>query len=423
MSGSGAALEAGAGPASAGRRTADGERAAQAEAAPRARPLTGRASLVVRWRAMSRAAIRMMFHGKLKMIGTLSGVVFAVILSNQQAGTFLGLLRKNTMLVDNAGADLWVMPPSAAQIQAGPTLPDAALMQARTTPGVAWAEPLLFGGGTVKRQDGGSEAVQILGVRLPAMKGGPWNVVAGSKESLGQPDTMIFEDSQRDKLGGMNLGSVRELNGHKIRAGGFTWGLIPFGPSFAFAEYDLARTLLHVEPYRVSYVLAGVSPGHDPEAVAVELQRRVPEARVMTARALRASTIGFVLTRTPIGLTFGTATLFGLVVGFVIVALTMFSAVIDNLREFGTLKAIGATNGDLAILLLVQSVTYAILGSLVGLAVVSAMANGIRSAQLALILSPQLLGGTVIAMLLLCTFASSLSLLRLRKLEPAMVFR
>jgi putative ABC transport system permease protein len=416
--GSGAAIETGAGPASATRPAS----AAQGGAG-HAQPLTGRASLLVRWRAMARAAIRMMFHGKLKMVGTLFGVVFAVILSNQQAGTFLGLLKKNTMLVDNAGADVWVIPPSAAQIQAGPTLPDAALMAARTTPGVAWAEPMLYGAGSVKRQDGGTEAVQIVGVRLPAMKGGPWNMVSGSPEALAQPDTMIFEDSQRDKLGGMNLGSVRELNGRKVRAGGFTWGLVPFGPSFAFAEYDLARSLLNVEPYRVSFVLVGAAPGQDPEALAATLQKRVPEARVMTATALRSSTIMYILTRTAIGVTFGTATLFGLIVGFVIVALTMFSAVIDNLREFGTLKAIGATNGDLAVLLLVQSVAYAVMGSLVGLAVVSMMANGIRSAQLALNLSPQLFGGTVIAMLLLCTFASSLSLLRLRKLEPAMVFR
>lgn len=417
MSGSGAVMDRGAGPASARRP------GVEEAGATRAQPLTGRASLTVRWRAMARAAIRMMFHGKLKMIGTLFGVVFAVILSNQQAGTFLGLLKKNTMLVENAGADLWILPPSAAQIQAGPTLPDAVLMQARTTPGVAWAEPMLYGGGTVKRQDGGTEAVQIVGVKLPAQKGGPWNMVAGSKGALAQPDTMIFEDSQRDKFGGMNLGSVRELNGRKVRAGGFTWGLVPFGPAFAFAEYDLARSLLGVEAHRVSFVLVGVAAGKDAGAVAADLQRRVPEARVMTAEALRSSTIMYILTRTAIGVTFGTATLFGLIVGFVIVALTMFSAVIDNLREFGTLKAIGATNGDLAVLLLVQSVTYAVMGSLVGLAVVSMMANGIRSAQLAMNLSPQLYGGTVIAMLLLCTFASSLSLLRLRKLEPAMVFR
>ncbi|MFO0593543.1 MAG: ABC transporter permease [Polyangiaceae bacterium] len=394
-----------------------------ARAVESARPLAGRAPLLVRWQAMATAAVRMMFHGKLKMIGTLFGVVFAVILSNQQAGTFLGLLGKNTMLVDNVGADVWILPPNAVQITAGPTLSDSALMQARTTPGVAWAEPLLYGGGSLARGDGGTEAITIVGVKLPEMRGGPWNVVAGSKDALSQPDTMLFEDSQRDKFGGMNLGSVREVNGRKVRAGGFTWGLVPFGPALAFADYDLARLLLHTEANRLNFVIIGVEPGRDVKAVAADIAARVPEAKVMTSKDLRSSTIDYILWRTAIGVTFGTATLFGLIVGFVIVALTMFSAILDNIREFGTLKAIGATNGDLAFLLVVQSVLYAVMGSLVGLSVVSMMANGMRSAQLAMLLPAWLFGGTFVMMLGLCLVASSLSLVRLRKLEPAMVFR
>lgn len=389
----------------------------------KAAPLPGRAPLFTRWRAMARAGLRMMFHGKLKMAGTLFGVVFAVILSNQQAGTFLGLLSKTTMLLDNAGADIWIAPPGTMQVQPGGVLPVTAATRARVTPGVAWAEPIIHAGGSVKRPDGGTEAVTIVGVKWPSGRGGPWNIVAGDSAVLGQPDTMVFEDSQRDKYGGMNLGSVREVNGRAIRAGAFTWGLVPFGASYAFAEYDLARLLTRTDSDRTHFVLVGVEPGQDPSAVADALRGRVPEAAVFTKRELRASTIKFVLTRTAIGVTFGTATLFGLIVGFVIVALTMFSSVLDNLREFGTLKAIGSTTGDLAVLLLVQSVTYATIGSALGLGVVSLLANAIRSAQLALNLSAPLFGGTFALMLLLCMTASSLSVLRIRKLEPAMVFR
>ena len=107
----------------------------------------------------------------------------------------------------------------------------------------------------------------------------------------------------------------------------------------------------------------------------------------------------------------------------VIVALSMFSAVVDNLREFGTLKAIGATTWDLAKLLLVQSVAYALLGTLIGLALVTRIAEGIRSPKLAVILPPELLVGTTVLMVLLCITASSLALLRIRNIEPAMVFR
>ncbi|MEN9603834.1 MAG: hypothetical protein RL545_523, partial [Actinomycetota bacterium] len=73
---------------------------------------------------MGKVGLRMMFHDKAKLVGTLVGVVFAVVLSNQQVGTFLGLLQKNVMLVENAGADLWITPASTESLvsAAGQTL-------------------------------------------------------------------------------------------------------------------------------------------------------------------------------------------------------------------------------------------------------------------------------------------------------------
>jgi putative ABC transport system permease protein len=372
---------------------------------------------------MASLAVRMMFHDKLKMAGTLVGVVFAVVLSNQQAGTFLGLMKKNTMFIDNAGADLWIVPASTPALQPGKPIGEDALHSALVTPGVAWAEPMLYGGATVSLPGGGSEQVTLVGTRLPMKKGGPWNLVAGSADALAHPDTMLFEDSERDKLGGLNLGSIREVNGHKIRVGGFTWGLVPFGASYAFAEYDLARRMLRGDVDQTSFVLVGLASGANPGEVRDALQARMPKVEVLTTAQFSRATIRHLLTRTPIGVTFGTSTLFALIVGFVIVALSMFSAVVDNVREFGTLKAIGATTWDLAKLLFLQSIVFALMGSTVGLAAVTQIAGAIRSPKLGVQLPPAMLLGTTLMMIFICIAASSLALLRLRKVEPAMVFR
>jgi putative ABC transport system permease protein len=391
--------------------------------ARRARPLPGRASLWIRWRAMIRVAWSMMFHDKLKMAGMLFGVVFSVILTNQAAGTFIGLLSKNTMFIDNAGADIYVVPPGTQQLVGGQQLGDVALVEARTTKGVAWAEPLLWGGATIKLPSGGTEPVTVIGTKYPGNKGGAWNLVAGDPSVLSQPDTMIFEDSQREKLGGLNVGSVREVNGHKTHVGGFTWGLLPFGPPLAFADYEYARELMHIDRDRVNYVILAVQPGVDVESVKRDLQAKIPEAEVLTKAEIRARTVSDVLGRTAIGVTVGSIAGVGLVVGFVIVALTMFSSVVDNLREFGTLKAIGTTTLDLAKLLFVQSVTYAVIGTVLGVAAVRLLGSAIRSAKMALIMPLELHLATVLVMVGVCVAASSLALLRLRKLEPAMVFR
>ena len=376
-----------------------------------------------RWRTMARVGLAMMFHDKLKMVGTLTGVVFAVVLSNQQAGTFLGLMQKNVMFIENSGADLWIVPPATEALQPGKLMSDTPLMQARVVGGVAWAEPLIYSAATMSLPKGGSQPVTIIGTAFPRRAGGPWNLVRGERTVLDAPDTMIFEDADREFFGNLNLGSVRELNGRRIVAGGFTWGLIPFGPSFAFADYDLARELLRVPRDQLHYVLIGLEPGADVAAVKSEILRRTPDTIIFTRSEFKAATIRYILTKTAIGITFGTSAMFGLLVGFVIVSLSMFSAVVDNVREFGTLKAIGATNGDLARLLFVQSVTYASMGSLIGLALVTRVAEGIRSAKLALQLPPELLIATALLMMVMCIFASSLALFRLRKVEPGMVFR
>jgi putative ABC transport system permease protein len=396
---------------------------APAAAPPRAAPRRAQRGAGLRFWTMARVGLRMMVHDKLKMLGTLIGVVFAVLLSNQQAGTFLGLLGKNTMFIDNAGADIWVMPPNSEALAGGKFIPESIWRQARGVSGVAWAEPLLFGGGTIAVPGGSAEAVTIIGTRLPAAKGGPWNMVAGDSSVLRSPDTMVFEDGVRDMLGGLNLGSVREVNGRNVQVGAFTWGLLPFGPAYAFADYDLARLLLHVDADRTHFILVGVEKGQDPAAVRDALQARFPDVKVVTRDDFRRSTTRYVLGRTAIGVTLGTSTVFGLLIGFVIVALTTFSAVIDNIREFGTLKAIGATTWDLAKLLLAQSIAYGLLGSLIGLTLVTRIADVVRSPKFAIVLSPTMAVGTTLGMIVLCTVASSFALIRLRNLEPAMVFR
>ena len=81
------------------------------------------------------------------------------------------------------------------------------------------------------------------------------------------------------------------------------------------------------------------------------------------------------------------------------------------------------TTRDLARLLLVQSVLFALAGSLIGLTLVTRMSEAIRSPQLALVLPPWLFAGTSVLMVLMCMAASSLALLRVRRVEPGMVFR
>lgn len=369
------------------------------------------------------AAVRMALHDRTKLVGALLGVVFATFLGAQQLGIFLGLVQKNTLLADGVVADVWIAPRDTQQATASVTLPERTLFLARTTPGVAWADPLLLAGGSLVTDGGTSEAVQLVGFEADRGHGGPWNVVAGDPAALRVPGTVFVDAIDRGRHGGTQVGSVRELNGRRVQVVGFTSGLQPFGPTYTFADYDTALRLLGRTDRDPSFVLVGVAPGADPDEVVAALAAQLPDLDVFTAEAFHDRIVRYLLTETQIGVSFGTSTVFGLLVGFVIVGLTMFSGVVDNLREFGMLKAIGATTLDLALLLLVQALFYGLAGSGLGLLLVGGLARGLRSPELSLVLPPWLVLGTPAVMLAVCVAASSLALFRLRGLEPAMVFR
>lgn len=381
-----------------------------------------RTSILSRWLTMSRTAVRMMVHDRLKMLGTLFGVVFAVILCLQQLGVMFGLIYRNTMFVTESGADVWLVPPSTEALQPGKPLSESVLLAARVHPDILAAEPLIYGAATVSLPTGGGEPLTLIGTRWPYTLGGPWSMVAEDRMVLAQPDTLIFEDSKREQFGGLNINSLREVNGRQIRVGGFTWGAIAFAAPYTFADFELARELTNTPAAQMSFVLIKVRPGADPAKVAADLDASLPEIDALTSTQFQGKITKNLLAG-PIGGSFGISTFFGLVIGFFIVALLMFSSVLDNLREFGTLKAIGCTNRDLTRLILTQSVLYALIGSLIGLAMITSLAQKISSAQFFMIIPIQLVFIVPAVMLAMCLTASTLALLRIRSLEPAMVFR
>jgi putative ABC transport system permease protein len=167
----------------------------------------------------------------------------------------------------------------------------------------------------------------------------------------------------------------------------------------------------------------GVEKGVSHTVVRQRLQDLLTDTKVMTREEYLKEIQTYIITGTQIGLSFGTSTFMGLLVGLITVALSMFSSVVDNLRQFGTLKAIGATTRDLAALLLVQAVIYGLVGSLMGLGTVATLVAAMHNPQLTPILPPIAFAITALLMVGVCMVASGLALLRLRTLEPAMVFR
>ena len=129
----------------------------------------------------------------------------------------------------------------------------------------------------------------------------------------------------------MNLGSVRELNGRMVVTGGFTWGLSAFAPPYAFANYETAQTLLGTSPDQHTFVLVKLADGASAAEVKQALARERSDIVVYTRDEFSRVIQEELAFNSSLGISFGTSTSFGLIIGLVIVSLSMFSAVIDSI--------------------------------------------------------------------------------------------
>src|SRR6185312_5516774 len=110
-----------------------------------------------------------------------------------------------------------------------------------------------------------------------------------------------------------------------------------------------------IGPEQCSYFLVRAKPGVDVAELCARIRARVPELDVYDRHAYSAVCMEFWLTRTGIGISFGLAAFLGLLVGLAVVAQTLYASVTERIKEFGTLKAMGANDSCVSRFILAQA--------------------------------------------------------------------
>jgi putative ABC transport system permease protein len=170
-------------------------------------------------------------------------------------------------------------------------------------------------------------------------------------------------------------------------------------------------------------LLVKLKPGFDREAVRAEIARTVPGIEVHTRESFSWRTRSYWLVETGMGLGFLAAALLGLMVGGVIVSQTLYAMTMEKLPEFGVLKALGATMGEISRVVLEQSLVCGAVGLLIGLLLSFGIGMAAGAAGTTVEIPVALIGLIVVLTALLCSGAALMSILRLRRIEPGMVFR
>ncbi|MBL8179425.1 MAG: ABC transporter permease [Bryobacterales bacterium] len=373
---------------------------------------------------MSTLAIRNLFHDKVRLAVTLTGVVFALILIVVQFGLFLGFLETSANIVEHSGVDLWITAKGLPHVNGGSPIPERRRYKAMQAEGVKEVRPYALVFANWKLPTGAQEAVQVVGFDVDSRLGGPWELLAGSVDDLKGDDTVIIDRHYRAKLGGVEIGDTVEINGRRARIVGYTDGVRSFTTApYVYTSFKNALDYIPMTQDQTVFLVVRAMPGVALDVLKARLQRVVPNVDVYTNGEMLSKTRNYWVFSTGAGVTTLMGAVLGLLVGTVVVAQTIYAATVDHIREFGTLKAMGATNGYLYKVILQQALLSAVLGFAIAIVVAHFVVEGSRSGDALILMPPQMVAGVFGLAIAMCTAASVLSIRKATSIDPAMVFR
>ncbi len=369
-------------------------------------------------------AFRNLFYDKIRSIVTIIGIVFSVVLSSIQLGLFVGFQAATASIVENSNADLWISAQNLVSVENGAAFSERKLYKVLSTPNVAEATKNIVQFGTWKRPDGAETGVEIVGFDLKSEMLRPWNMVEGDWEALREPNAVVVDALYKEKLGVSRVGETVEIRGHKAKIVGFTHGIRTFTTSPAvFTSFKNAQDYFGLRSDQTLYILVKAAPNTDLQKLKTDLQTNVADVDVYTRAEITAKQQNYWMFGTGAGITVLIAAGLGLLVGVVVVAQTIYSATVDHIKEYGTLKAMGATNYYLYRVIIVQALTAGVIGYALAIGLSLFISFGSLQGTTAIIIPWQLAIGLFGLTMLMCVAASVVSINKVTRLDPAMVFK
>jgi putative ABC transport system permease protein len=378
---------------------------------------------------MNFVALRMLTGDRSKYFGLVFAIAFCTFLLENQTSIFANIMRRTaSQILDVTDAEIWVMDPQTEYFEQTKPLKDTDLTRVRGIPGVAWAVRLFKGNPVAKTLSGKFASSVLIGLDDATLSGAPRKMLLGAWQRLREPDSVVIDQAGYVLLfpgEPLELGRILEMNDHRVTIVGISDASAPFlSVPIMHTRYSEAVNFLGRERTQLSFIIARPLPGTSPE----ELATRIAGATSLRARTTRQfmwDCIRYYLKNTGIPINFGITIMVALIVGTVVAGQTFYLFTVENLKQFGALKAMGVTNPRLVGMILLQAASVAALGFAVGTGMAATFFEITRH-QLAtrgIILMWQSAALTGACILFVAVVASILSIRRVLVLEPAEVFR
>jgi putative ABC transport system permease protein len=372
-------------------------------------------------------ATRNLFHDRIRLIATVVGIVFSIVLVTVQLGVFLSFERMITTMIDHAQADMWIAPADTKSFEGSALLAGRERFQALSVDGIAEVIPVVVGYSSWRGPKGPATPIFLVGASVGAASDSaglrPWNVVEGQVDDLSMPDAVAIDRSYAEQLGVGEIGGAAEIGNQKARVVAITKGIRSFTTTpQVFTSLERARAYLGVPSSAANYFMVRVAPGADVDAVRGRLAASLSDAEVLTPAEFRHRSRVFWLFDTGAGAALLGSAILGIIVGTIIVAQTLYSSTKDHLKEFATLRAIGSSRGYILKVILVQALLSAIVGFSIAAAIGFALVHATADAALPVVMTPELMVGLFGLTLAMCAIAAVSAIRVVTRIDPAMVF-
>jgi len=381
-------------------------------------------------------ALKMLIGDRGKYLGIIMGLSFASLLITQQSSIFTGLMtRTYGAITDLSQPDIWVMDPKVLFIDDVKPLQDTELYRVRGVPGVEWAVPLYKGLLKARLENGNFQICNVLGLDDATLIGGPPTMLEGSLSDLRRQDAIIVNDvgaqtrlarPPKEPAGKpipLQVGDTLEINDHRAVVVGICRVSRTFqSQPVIYTTYSRATSFAPRERKLLSFVLVKAEEGEDLQTLCDRIQNRTGLA-AYTAQQFKDLTYDYFMKNTGIPINFGIAVALGFLIGTAIAGQTFYNFTLENLRYFGTLKAMGATNAVLLRMIILQALVVGAIGYGMGVGGASLFGYLLGGTELSFRLTRELLLVSGGAIAVIIVFSALISIHKVMRLEPAIVFK
>ena len=397
-----------------------------------------------------------------------AGIMFAVTLVTLQTGIFNGFTRSTGQLIHNSLADIWVASDKVVQIELTLPIPLSNVIEARKVPGVARAEALIFSGALWRPPTGEITRVRVIGFDPNGELFTPQNIKKGSVSALKDPYTVMVDTSDLDSLNVRKVGDQVQVNSLSAQIVGLSQGNSSIvSNAFMFTSLENANTFItsgqtsnvacklpqgsqeltcittYSKPPQdstanqpppvpnklvasdlITYMLIQAQPGEDLQALKKKLEAALPNTHALTRKEFIQQNEIYWQQRTGVGFILGLGAVVGIIVGVIIVGQILYSSVSDHLKEFGTLKAMGASDWTVYGVIIEQAIWMAILGYIPSMVLCFGVSTWAYATQGILILITPISAIAVFGVTVtMCVSSAVFAIQKVTRLDPAMVFK